>query len=163
LPAIREIRLSTPLGFIIIQSTNDQLVRISLDPDQGISEESEKDIPSCLRLAKKQFDEYFSGKRKSFSLPYLVSVGGSFQRIYDTLLHHPYGKTTSYAELAHQSGFKSGARAVGNAMARNPLPLLIPCHRVIRSNGTIGEYSLGGTQNKKLLLQLEASYAEEKV
>jgi methylated-DNA-[protein]-cysteine S-methyltransferase len=163
LPAIRKIRLSTPLGFIIIQSTNDQLVRISLDPDQGIKEESAKDIPSCLRLAKKQLDEYFSGKRKSFSLPYLVSVKGSYQRIYDTLLHLPYGKTTSYADLAHQSGFKSGARVAGNAMARNPLPLLIPCHRVIRSNGTFGEYSLGGTQNKKLLLQMEASYAEEKV
>jgi methylated-DNA-[protein]-cysteine S-methyltransferase len=159
LPIIQQIRVSTPLGFLIIQSRFDHIVKIFLDPDQQIfqssSSKNSKEILSCLLLAKEQLEEYFQGTRKIFDLPYSLPVTKGFKRVYETLLHVPYGKTTSYAELAHQSGINKGARAVGCAMSKNPLPLIIPCHRVIRRNGSIGNYSLGGTENKIMLLQLE--------
>jgi methylated-DNA-[protein]-cysteine S-methyltransferase len=159
LPIVHQIKVSTPLGHLIIQSRNDFLIRISLDPDQDILSKHlltpERYIPGCLFLARDQLLEYFQGLRKEFDFPYQVPVTNGYKKIYDTLLHLPYGKITTYSELAHQSGLYHGARVVGAAMAKNPLPILIPCHRVIRRNGTIGDYSLGGTQKKSLLLQLE--------
>jgi methylated-DNA-[protein]-cysteine S-methyltransferase len=106
---------------------------------------------------RKQLDEYFSGKRKQFDLP-LVFEKQTFQgKVLSALLKVPYGKTISYAELARLSGHPGACRAVGNVMANNPLPLFIPCHRVIKSDGSLGNFG-GGVALKKKLLILEGAY-----
>ena len=105
---------------------------------------------------RKQLDEYFSGRRKQFDLP-LVFDKHTFQgKVLSALLKVPYGKTISYAELARLSGHPGACRAVGNVMAKNPLPLFIPCHRVIKSDGSLGNFG-GGIGLKRRLLELEAS------
>lgn len=156
---LRQIRVSTPLGFLIIQCRNDLLIKISLDPNQDVEskylQNPNRDMPGCLFLARDQLLEYFQGLRKEFDLPYRVPTNHSYRKFYETLLRLPYGKTTTYSEIAYQSGVYHGSRVVGTAMARNPLPIVIPCHRVVRRNGTVGEYSLGGKQNKIWLLNLE--------
>ena len=103
---------------------------------------------------RKQLDEYFGGKRKRFDLP-LVFDKQTFQgKVLAALLKVPYGKMVSYAELARLSGHPGACRAVGNVMANNPLPLFIPCHRVIKSDGSLGSFG-GGTGLKRRLLELE--------
>jgi methylated-DNA-[protein]-cysteine S-methyltransferase len=109
-----------------------------------------------LQKAKKQILEYFSGNRKSFMLP--VSVEGTaFQRkIWGTCSKIGFGQTLTYGELAKRAGFKNAARAAGSAMAKNQLPLIIPCHRVVASNGALGGYSgYGGLKTKMFLLAHE--------
>lgn len=105
------------------------------------------------RLCERQLNEYFEGKRHGFTLPLRLD-GTEFQKkIWNTLAAVPYGKTVSYSELAESAGV-SGARAVGNAVGKNPIPIIIPCHRVIHSDGSIGGFS-GGLPLKIKLLELE--------
>lgn len=104
-----------------------------------------------------QFDEYFNGKRKYFTLPYIMH-GTEFQKnVYLELLKIPYGKTVSYKDIASKIGNVNACRAVGNANHHNKLPIIIPCHRVINSNGELGGYA-GGIEIKKFLINLEKNY-----
>jgi methylated-DNA-[protein]-cysteine S-methyltransferase len=101
-----------------------------------------------------QLHEYFSGKRKTFTFP-LAPRGTEFQlAVWNALLEIPYGDTTTYAELARRIGRPSAVRAVGAANGANPIPVIIPCHRVIGSNGTLTGYG-GGIERKQWLLALE--------
>jgi methylated-DNA-[protein]-cysteine S-methyltransferase len=103
-----------------------------------------------------QLKQYFDGKRKEFKLP-LDLRGSDFQKkVWKELLKIPYGKTVSYKKVAEKVGGDSYVRAVGKANASNPIPIIIPCHRVINTNGKIGGYSLG-IQLKEKLLELEGS------
>jgi AraC family transcriptional regulator of adaptative response/methylated-DNA-[protein]-cysteine methyltransferase len=113
--------------------------------------------PSALTdAAAQQLEEYFAGKRKSFALP-LNPSGTAFQhRVWDNLLTIPYGEIRSYKEVAAALGNPKASRAVGMANNKNPLPIVIPCHRVIGANGALVGYALG-LQMKKRLLQLEQS------
>ena len=101
-------------------------------------------------------DEYFSGRRRAFDVPIDLQLAHGFRRIVLTHLRDiAYGETASYAMVAAASGSPAAVRAVGSACATNPLPLVVPCHRVVRSDGSIGQY-LGGTETKQALLAMEA-------
>lgn len=112
------------------------------------------DDTPLFREAHCQLDEYFAGQRQQFSLP-LRPEGTQFQcRVWEALADIPYGAVISYRELAARVDSPRGFQAVGQANGRNPLPILIPCHRVIAANGGLGGYS-GGLENKRFLLELE--------
>jgi methylated-DNA-[protein]-cysteine S-methyltransferase len=113
------------------------------------------------------FDRYFSGKRVSFDSVKLASQGTPFElRVWEELRKIPFGKVIGYAELARRVGSPGGARAVGGALAKNPVPLIVPCHRIISTSGALGGYSAGGkgrgtagklrgVELKRALLELE--------
>lgn len=109
-----------------------------------------------LDRALRQLDDYFGGARQAFDLP-LEPCGTEFQRrVWQTLLQIPYGVTTSYADIARRLGAASAMRAVGAANGRNPIAIIIPCHRVIGADGSLTGYG-GGLPRKQRLLQLEGS------
>ena len=111
--------------------------------------------------ARRQLEEFFAGSRQNFDLP-LNPGGTDFQRrVWRTLLDIPYGTAISYRELARRADCPRGYQAVGQANGRNPLPILIPCHRVIGADGTLGGYS-GGLDRKRFLLDLEGIAYREK-
>ncbi|MBM3299086.1 MAG: methylated-DNA--[protein]-cysteine S-methyltransferase [Deltaproteobacteria bacterium] len=102
-----------------------------------------------------ELDLYFSGKLKTFSVPLDPAAGTVFQRlVWDELTRIPYGETRTYGEIAEAVGIRRGARAVGLANRSNWIPIVIPCHRVIRANGSLGGYA-SGTDIKRRLLELE--------
>lgn len=108
----------------------------------------------------REIDEYAAGKRKKFTVD-LAPEGTPFQlSVWDALLKIPYGETTSYGAIANQLGFPNGARAVGTANGSNPIALIIPCHRVIGSDGSLTGYG-GGLPLKRALLAFEAEHAEK--
>lgn len=110
---------------------------------------------------QRQLEEYFAGSRQNFDLP-LDPSGTDFQRrVWRALLDIPYGTAISYRELARRADCPRGYQAVGQANGRNPLPILIPCHRVIGADGTLGGYS-GGLDRKRFLLDLEGVPYREK-
>jgi methylated-DNA-[protein]-cysteine S-methyltransferase len=112
-------------------------------------------------MARRQLEEYFAGYRQNFDLP-LDPGGTDFQRrVWRALLDIPYGKAVSYKELARRVDRPKGFQAVGQANGKNPLPILIPCHRVIAADGTLGGYS-GGLDRKRFLLDLEGIPYKEK-
>lgn len=107
---------------------------------------------------KKQLDEYFKGIRKVFDLPLAYLHGTDFQKkAWNALLRIPYGETRSYQQMAQQIGHPKAVRALGGANHRNPISIIIPCHRVIGKNGSLTGYG-GGMENKEFLLQLEKRY-----
>ena len=109
-----------------------------------------------IKAVVKQFDEYFSGKRKTFDLP-LNPKGSEFQKkVWKELKKIPYGETRTYKEIAAAIGNPDAARAVGNANNKNPIAIIIPCHRVIGSNRRLIGYA-GGIDKKEILLKLEKS------
>ncbi len=114
---------------------------------------------ALLRMARQQLHEYFAGQRRQFELP-LAPQGTPFQcEVWHTLAAIPYGETISYAQLAQRVGKPSAVRAVGAANGRNPLPLVLPCHRVIGSDGSLTGFG-GGLPTKHFLLRMEGALAE---
>jgi len=116
---------------------------------------------ALLLNAEQQLQQYFLGKRKEFELP-INLYGSAFQQsVWKQLLTIPYGETRSYKEIAHALGQK-GAQAVGTAVGKNPLPVIVPCHRVLPVSGTLGQFSMqGGPTAKAFLLNLEnATYKQ---
>lgn len=106
---------------------------------------------------RRQLDEYFAGTRSTFDFPLRLEGGGPFERrVWDALLEIPYGTTTTYGEIATQLGRPDRARAVGSANGRNPIAIVVPCHRVIGANGKLTGYG-GGLDNKRVLLALEGA------
>jgi O-6-methylguanine DNA methyltransferase len=111
--------------------------------------------PGSLATVVGQIEEYFGGRRKRFSVEVEPLAGSPFERrVWKKLAEVPWGKTVSYGELARRAGSPGAARAVGRAMARNPVSIILPCHRVIRSDGSTGGFGLG-TEAKQALLELE--------
>jgi methylated-DNA-[protein]-cysteine S-methyltransferase len=105
-----------------------------------------------------EIDEYFGGRRRRFTTPVDISaIDPGFPRAVYEVLHRdvPYGETVSYGELAEMAGKPGAARAVGNAMSRNPVPIVVPCHRVVAAGGRIGGYGPSGVGTKRFLLALE--------
>jgi methylated-DNA-[protein]-cysteine S-methyltransferase len=146
----------SPLGSILLVGHNGQLHSLTL-PTQRPADwplpqwtHSKTGYNDCVR----QLDEYFEGKRQSFSLD-LAPQGTPFQRrVWDTLLNIPYGETKSYRDIATVLGNAKAVRAVGGANGRNPIAIVIPCHRVIGANGQLTGYA-GGLHYKRALLDLE--------
>jgi methylated-DNA-[protein]-cysteine S-methyltransferase len=108
------------------------------------------------RRARMQLDEYFAGERRAFDLRVAASGSAFEQIVWDRLRAIPYGATTSYGAIAGDLGLRNGARAVGRANGANPIPIVIPCHRVIGMNGTLTGYG-GGLSLKRALLELEGA------
>ncbi|MDF2838751.1 MAG: methylated-DNA--protein-cysteine methyltransferase [Evtepia sp.] len=139
---------SSPLGPITVRTNQSSIISLTFG-DLG-----DRDQTELLSEARLQLDAYFCGKLKFFQLP-LFYRGTEFQhRVWTTLQKLPYGITISYRELAERVDSPRGFRAVGNANGKNPLPILIPCHRVIAHNGSLGGYS-SGLERKRFLLALE--------
>ncbi|HEX3427134.1 MAG TPA: methylated-DNA--[protein]-cysteine S-methyltransferase [Acidimicrobiales bacterium] len=157
--------VDTPLGSLLIAATDVGLVRVAFEREDhtavlaGLKLTLSPRILRAVRrteVAAQQLDEYFAGHRRVFDLPIdLRLVHGFRHDVIARLPDIPYGTTASYAEFAEKVGNPKAVRAVGTACAHNPLPVIVPCHRVVRSDGSIGEY-LGGTSTKRALLDLEA-------
>jgi methylated-DNA-[protein]-cysteine S-methyltransferase len=157
--------VESPVGLLLLAATPGGLVRAAYsreDHEQVLRTLAERISPRVLlaprRLddAARQVEEYFAGRRRHFELPTDLQLARGFRRA--VLEHLPdigYGLTASYASLAAAAGNPRARRAVGTACATNPLPIVVPCHRVVRGDGTIGHY-VGGTEVKRALLSLEA-------
>jgi methylated-DNA-[protein]-cysteine S-methyltransferase len=156
----------SPYGELLVGVTPAGLVRI------GLSAESEEDIlediarrlsPRVMKatdpaidLARTQLDQYFEGNRTRFDIPLDWRLVTGFRREVLTATENiPYGETRSYREMAVEAGSPRAVRAAGTALAKNPLPIVVPCHRVLRTDGKVGAY-LGGTEMKRELLEMEA-------
>ncbi|MFC3999331.1 methylated-DNA--[protein]-cysteine S-methyltransferase [Nocardiopsis sediminis] len=156
--------VGTPVGRLLLATTEEGLIRVAYevqDHDAVLRQLADRvgprilEAPSRLEEAARQLEEYFAGRRTRFELPLDRRLSTGFRR--DVLDHLPriaYGRTESYAEVAAASGSPKAVRAVGTACATNPLPVVVPCHRVVRSDGSPGGYA-GGEAAKRALLALE--------
>lgn len=146
----------SPWGELLLTSNGTALTRLYLRPGERIGEGWVRDDNAApFPAARRQLAEYFAGTRREFDLP-LDSRGTPFQQeVWAELCRIPYGQTISYGELARRVGNPAAARAVGLANGRNPLAIIVPCHRVIGANGKLVGFG-GGLDRKKILLDLEA-------
>lgn len=150
----------SPIGPLTLLTNGESLTGLWL-PKNGRADSPDHnavagDSLAVICGAKEQLDEYFCGRRKDFDLP-LGFAGDSFQeQVWEVLLTIPYGETTSYGAVARKLGDVALARAVGTANGANPIAIIVPCHRVIGSNGKLVGYG-GGIETKKKLLDFEAS------
>jgi methylated-DNA-[protein]-cysteine S-methyltransferase len=158
--------IDSPVGPLLLAATEAGLVRVAYsreDHDSVLQSLADRisprilNAPARLDLAARELDEYFTGNRRNFDLALDWRLSAGFRR---TVLRHlaeiDYGRTASYAAVARLAGSPKAVRAVGTACATNPLPVVVPCHRVVRSDGSMGGY-LGGTEAKQTLLTMEAA------
>lgn len=160
--------LDTPVGELLLAATAQGLVRVAFgcqDHDAVLATLAQRVSPRVLRAPRRldevsrQLDEYFAGGRTGFALPLDRRLSAGFRRaVLDHLPDIAYGHTESYAQVAAAAGNPRAVRAVGTACATNPLPVVVPCHRVVRSDGSFGGYA-GGADAKRTLLALEARAA----
>lgn len=144
--------INTPIGKLRLVEENGSIVQIHFMSTQ--MQESPCAETPVLADAAKQLEEYFAGVRKEFTLP-LGLAGTEFQtRVWAALCQIPYGETRSYKQVAQMIGKPSAARAVGMANNKNPVPIVVPCHRVVGANGSLTGYA-GGLDIKEKLLGLE--------
>jgi methylated-DNA-[protein]-cysteine S-methyltransferase len=155
----------TPVGRLLVGVTDHGVCRISYDPDpeRELEELARLHGSRVLRSARpvdrlrRELDEYFAGRRRHFDLEPDVRVQPEFnRRVLAELARVDYGETTTYGTLAKRSGAPHAARAVGTVMNRNPVPIVLPCHRVIGANGKLVGYG-GGLDRKVMLLRLEGA------
>lgn len=158
--------IDSPVGPLLVAATERGLVRVAYareDHDAVLQQLADKISPRILRAparldaVTRELDEYFAGTRRTFDITLDWRLSAGFR---STVLHHlpeiGYGHTASYAAVAQLAGNPKAVRAVGTACATNPLPVVVPCHRVVRSDGAMGGY-LGGVEAKRILLDLEAA------
>jgi methylated-DNA-[protein]-cysteine S-methyltransferase len=158
--------VDSPVGPLLLAATPRGLVRVAFDVEDhdrvleilaGQLSSRVLRAPARLDPAARELEEYFGGRRRSFGLPLDMSLSKGFRRLVQQ--HLPsigYGQTRSYGQVAELVGNPRAARAVGTACATNPLPVVVPCHRVLRNDGTPGGY-VGGPAAKTTLLSLEAA------
>jgi methylated-DNA-[protein]-cysteine S-methyltransferase len=148
----RFCRWQSPIGTLVIVEDGNGITELSLEENAPAN--TQEEMTPLLREAAQQLSEYFAGKRKDFSLP-LSLHGTPFQLAdWEALRTIPYGETRSYRQIAEQIGNPKACRAVGMANHRNPIAIVIPCHRVIASDGSLGGYGYG-PKVKRFLLELE--------
>ncbi|MBM7785756.1 methylated-DNA--[protein]-cysteine S-methyltransferase [Tenggerimyces flavus] len=158
--------VASPVGDLLLAATDRGVVRVAFlhdDEDAVLQGLSDQLSPRILRAPRRldwvaiELDEYFAGTRHSFSTPVDLALARGFRRaVLDHLPEIAYGTTASYARVAELAGSPKAFRAVGTACALNPVPIVIPCHRVVKSDGSMGLYA-GGVAAKKVLLGLEAA------
>jgi methylated-DNA-[protein]-cysteine S-methyltransferase len=158
----------SPFGPLLLATTGRGLVRVAFpeeDADSVLERLARRISPRIveaaapLEPARRELEEYFAGSRRAFELPLdwtLVSPFG--RRVLDATAEIPYGGVLSYAEVAAEAGSPRGSRAAGNALGSNPMPIVVPCHRVLRTGGALGGYG-GGLDRKRWLLELEGAIA----
>jgi methylated-DNA-[protein]-cysteine S-methyltransferase len=152
--------VESPFGELLVAATDRGLCRIWFDPE-GQEEElgrlfGLRVLRSPLDDVRRELDEYFAGTRHEFDLPLDLRVAAFHEQVLRELAQVPYGITTTYGALAGKVGRPRAARAVGTVMNRNPIPIVLPCHRVLGSNGALTGYA-GGLDMKLKLLQLEGA------
>ena len=157
--------VDSPVGPLLVAATRRGIARISFDadPEHQIDRLARSFGPRVLRsastvdLARRQLDEYFAGGRSAFELDLDLRVDAPFARqVLEELALVPFGHTTTYGALAAKVGAPRAARAVGTVMNRNPIPIVLPCHRVVGANGSLTGYG-GGLPVKEHLLRLEGA------
>jgi methylated-DNA-[protein]-cysteine S-methyltransferase len=157
--------VDSPIGPLLVAATGHGLARIYFDaePELHLERLAQAYGPRVLRSeatvdpARRQLDEYFEGRRDAFSLDVDLRGAAPFARqVLDELARVPYGRTTTYGTLAAKVGAPRAARAVGTVMNRNPIPIVLPCHRVVGANGSLTGYA-GGLHVKERLLRLEGA------
>ncbi len=156
--------VDSPIGPLLVAASTVGLVRVAFereDHDAVLARLAIVISPRILRSSRRtddvarQLDEYFAGRRRRFDVPVDLQLVRGFRReVISHLREIAYGSTESYATVAKAAGHPTAVRAVGSACSHNPVPVVVPCHRVVRSDGTIGQY-LGGTEVKAALLAME--------
>jgi methylated-DNA-[protein]-cysteine S-methyltransferase len=160
--------LDSPFGPLLAASTRSGLVRLAF-PEEDDGEVLERiakrispriiEAPAQLESARVELAEYFEGRRQSFQIPLDWSLIGPFARkVLSAAVAIPYGSVRTYTDVAGEAGSPRGSRAAGNALGSNPIPIVIPCHRVLRGSGGLGGYA-GGLERKRQLLELEGALA----
>jgi methylated-DNA-[protein]-cysteine S-methyltransferase len=158
-------RLDSPVGTLVLASTGEGLARLAYI-DEGQEEAVMEDIayrlsprmlsaPRRLDAPRRELDEYFAGRRRTFDLTLDLRLLSAFtRRVLSATAAIPYGEVATYKEVATAAGSPRGSRAAGNALGSNPLPIVLPCHRVLHSGGGLGGYT-GGLARKRTLLAIE--------
>jgi methylated-DNA-[protein]-cysteine S-methyltransferase len=143
----------SPIGRLVLECDGDVLIGVWLPNERRHTRNDADDVPPVLKETASQLDEYFAGERVDFDVRMELDGTDFQQEVWTELTRIPYGETISYGELARRVGRPSAPRAVGQANGRNPIPVIVPCHRVLASNG-IGGYG-GGLNVKRQLLAVE--------
>ncbi|MDK8798185.1 methylated-DNA--[protein]-cysteine S-methyltransferase [Corynebacterium sp. MSK044] len=152
---LRFHEMPSPIGRLGVVTSSDDVVKVLFESDEIDDERGRISAANDVPPAVRELAEYFSGQRRDFTVPLdFRFVSGFRADVLRELVRVPFGETTTYGELARKVGNPKAVRAVGSACANNPLPLLVPCHRVLRADGTLGGYR-GGLEAKCLLLELE--------
>lgn len=156
--------VESPIGTLLVATTEKGLVRIGFrgEPEDLVLEDLAKRLsPRVVRAPRRvapvarELDEYFAGRRRRFEVPLDWSLVGPYARkVLRATAAIPFGKVSTYREVARKAGNPAASRAAGNALGSNPIPVVVPCHRVLRTNGTLGGYG-GGLDVKEHLLRLE--------
>lgn len=158
--------IDSPVGPLLLAATETGLVRVAFERegfDTVLESLASRVSPRVLQAPRRldtaaaELDEYFAGTRRAFDLPLDLTLSSGFRQVVQRYLPHiGYGHTQTYTEVAETVGNPRAVRAVGTACATNPLPVVVPCHRVLRSDGSMGGY-LGGLDAKRTLLELEGA------
>ena len=156
----------TPIGPLLLAATDEGLVRVAFeieDSDEVMEELAARvsprllEAPGRLDAVRRQIEEYFEGRRTAFEVPVDMQLAHGFRRkALGFVANIPYGRTASYKEVASGAGSPAAIRAAGSACATNPVPIVVPCHRVLRTGGGLGGYG-GGLDRKEQLLRLEGA------
>jgi methylated-DNA-[protein]-cysteine S-methyltransferase len=155
----------SPVGDLLVATTPRGLIRIAYDADESTDRALEElarrvsprvlEAPAALDPVRRELDEYFAGKRTGFDIPIDWRLHDGFsRRVLRATARIPFGKVLTYGEVAAKAGSPRGSRAAGNALGSNRMPIVVPCHRVVRTGGKIGGYT-GGLERKEYLLELE--------
>ena len=158
----------SPFGRLLVAATSRGLVRLAYEyepPDHVLEELAESisprvlEVPDRLDEVRRELEEYFVGERHRFDVPvdWTLVMEGFSRRVLQATARVPFGRVTTYGDVARRAGSPRAARAAGNALGSNPIPIVVPCHRVIRSGGELGGYGGGGPERKAFLLRLEGA------
>lgn len=159
--------LDSPIGRLLVASTDEGVVKVSFpneDEDAVLENLASRLSPRVLEVprrvdnARRQLDEYFEGRRQEFdvALDWTLMRRGFAERVLRATARIPYGRVSTYREVADEAGNRAATRAAGNALGSNPIPVIVPCHRVLRTGGGLGGYG-GGLPTKEFLLRLEGA------
>ncbi len=162
--------VESPWGPLTAASTADGLVRLAF-PEEPVDEVLERlaaklsprivEAPTRFEQVRRELDEYFSGRRRDFDVPLdRVLMSAFAKKVLAATSAIPYGSVSTYTEMATEAGSPRGSRAAGNALGSNPIPVIVPCHRVLRTGGNLGGYG-GGLDRKRWLLELEGALTPE--
>jgi methylated-DNA-[protein]-cysteine S-methyltransferase len=163
--------VDSPIGTLIAAGTRRGLVRLSFDsedPDDVLEELATRisprilEAPARLDEVRRELDEYFDGQRNRFELEidWNLASGDFSRKVLRAARRIPFGSVTTYSDMARRAGSPRAARAAGNALGSNPIPIVVPCHRVVHSGGGLGGYG-GGLDKKKFLLTLEGALEDD--
>jgi methylated-DNA-[protein]-cysteine S-methyltransferase len=159
--------VDSPFGSLLVAVTQQGLLRLAF-PEEDVDGVLERlaqrvsprivEAPAQLDSTRRELEQYFDGRRREFELPLDWTLVGPFgRRVLGAASAIPYGGMLTYTQVAAQAGSPRGSRAAGNALGANPIPIVVPCHRVLRGSGGLGGYA-GGLERKRFLLELESAF-----